>query len=208
MRILCGTIFATVLRLAAFGAATLSTGVEIPDEGVPTWEWGMQYTTRTEKRPAAITNEAMYLKWKWRMNLANPKTGLDNDALREGVKKIVAESGWKDGKEDWYDVAARCFDFLVDNVAIGFSKYDCFPAISAWDRYRRPMSAVLWSHAADVDAKYSPGLRDAIPLCARLGGHPEARLPRHEDARRFLHAGYAVLPRRTEGRSRDDAILG
>ena len=162
MRILCGTIFATVLRLAAFGAATLSTGVEIPDEGAPTWEYGMQYTTRMEKRPAAITNEAMYLKWKWRMNLANPATGLDNDALRDGVKKIVAESGWKDGKEDWYDVAARCFDFLVDNVAIGFSKYDCFPAISAWDRHRRPMSAVLWSHAADVDDKYSPGLRSAI----------------------------------------------
>ena len=143
-------------------AAVLSTGVEIPDEGVPTWGYGMQYTTRTEKRPAAITNEAMYLKWKWRMNLANPATGLDNDALREGVKKIVAESGWKDGKEDWYDVAARCFDYLVDNVAIGFSKYDGFPAISAWDRHRRPMSAVLRSHAADVDAKYSPRLRDAI----------------------------------------------
>ena len=143
-------------------AAALSTGVEIPDDGVPTWEGGMQYTTRTEKRPASISDEATYLKWKWRMNLANPKTGLDNDALRAGVKKIVDESGWKDGKEDWYDVAARCFDFLVDNVAIGFSKYDCFPAISAWDRHKRPMSAILWSHAADVDAKYSPGMREKI----------------------------------------------
>jgi len=55
-------------------AATLSTGVEIPAEGVPTWGGGMQYTTRTEERPAAIANEAMYLKWKWRMNLANPAT--------------------------------------------------------------------------------------------------------------------------------------
>lgn len=71
-------------------AATLSTGVEIPDEGVPMNWGGHQYTTRTEKRPVAITNEAMYLKWKWRMNLANPATGVDNDALREGVKKIVA----------------------------------------------------------------------------------------------------------------------
>ena len=143
-------------------ASVLSTGVEIPDEGVPMNDGGRQYTTRMEKRPAAITNETMYLKWKWRMNLANPATGLDNDALREGVKKIVADSGWKDGKEDWYDVAARCFDFLVDNVAIGFSKYDGFPAISAWDRHRRPMSAVLWDHAKDVDDKYSPGLREKI----------------------------------------------
>ena len=154
--------------ISLFFAARLSTGVEIPDEGVPTWTWsyGMQYTTRTEKRPAAITNEAMYLKWKWRMNLANSATGLDNDALRDGVKKIVAESGWKAGKEDWYDVAARCFDFLVDNVAIGFSKYDGFPAISAWDRHKRPMSAVLWSHAADVDDKYSPGHRARIAQMA------------------------------------------
>ena len=143
-------------------AAILSTGVEIPDAGVPMNEGGHQYTTRTEKRPAAIADEAAYLKWKWRMNLADPKTGLDNDALRDGVKKIADESGWKEGKEDWYDVAARCFDFLVYNVAIGFSKYDCFPAISAWDRHRRPMKAILWSHAADVDERYSPGLRDGI----------------------------------------------
>ena len=150
-------------------AAILSTGVEIPDSGVPMNEGGHQYTTRTEKRPAVIADEAMYLKWKWRMDLADPKTGLDNDALRDGVKKIVDESGWKAGKEDWYDVAARCFDFLVDNVAIGFSKYDCFPAISAWDRHRRPMKAILWNHAADVDEKHSPGLSEAIAKMKKEG---------------------------------------
>jgi len=150
-------------------AAVLSTGVEIPDGGVPMNNGWHQYTTRTEKRPAAITDEAAYLKWKWRTNLADPRTGLDNDALRAGVKKIVDESGWKSGKEDWYDVAARCFDYLVDNVAIGFSKYDGFPAISAWDRHRRPMSAILWSHAADVDDKYSPGLRSAIAKMNKEG---------------------------------------
>ena len=152
MIVITGLIFATVL----------STGVDIPEGGVPANEGGHQYTTRTEKRPETIADEAAYLKWKWRMNLADPKTGLDNDALLDGVKKIADESGWKDGKEDWYDVAARCFDFLVDNVAIGFSKYDCFPAISAWDRHRRPMKAILWSHAADVDDRHSPGLRDGI----------------------------------------------
>ena len=150
-------------------AATLSTGVQIPDGGVPMNNGGHQYTTRTEVRPAVIADEAAYLKWKWRTNLADSKTGLDNDALRAGVKKIVDASGWKAGTEDWYDVAARCFDFLVDNVAIGFSKYDGFPAISAWDRHRRPMSAILWSHAADVDNKYSPGLRAAIAQMNKEG---------------------------------------
>ena len=150
-------------------AATLSTGVEIPADGVPTNEGGHQYTTRSEKRPAAIADEAAYLKWKWRMDLSDPKTGLDNDALRDGVRKIVDESGWKAGREDWYDVAARCFDFLVDNVAIGFSRYDGFPAVSAWDRHRRPMKAVLWSHAADVDDKYSPGLREGVEKMRKEG---------------------------------------
>ena len=83
-------------------AAILSTGVEIPEGGVPTNEGGHQYTTRMETRPATIADEAAYLKWKWRMNLADPATGLDNDALRDGVKEIAAASGWKGGKEDWY----------------------------------------------------------------------------------------------------------
>ena len=142
--------------------AHLSTGVEIPEEGVPVWNGGMQYTTRMEKRPEMISDEATYLKWKWRMDLSNPATGLDNDALIAGVKRIVVESGWQAGTEDWYDVAARCFDFLVDNVAIGFSRFDGFPAISAWNRYERPMKAILWGHAAEVDDKYFPGLRDEI----------------------------------------------
>ena len=147
----------------------LSTGVVIPEDGVPVNDGGHQFTTRTEKRPETIADESTYLKWKWRMNLANPATGLDNDALRAGVAEIVAESGWKNGTEDWYDVAARCFDFLVDNVAIGFSRFDCFPAISAWDRHARPMKAILWEHARLVDEKYSPGLREAIAKMRREG---------------------------------------
>ena len=150
-------------------AVVLSTGVEIPEGGVPTNNGGHQYTTRTEKRPATIADEAAYLKWKWRTNLADPTTGLDNDALRAGVKKIVDESGWKAGTEDWYDVAARCFDYLVANVAIGFSKHDGFPAISAWDRHRRPMKAILWDHSAAVDDKHSPGLRAKVAQMAREG---------------------------------------
>ena len=154
---------------ASSALATLSTGVEIPDDGVPAWDGRMQYTTRMEKRPESIDDESAYLKWKWRMNLADPATGLDNDALIEGVKRIVAESTWPKSAsdasasaDDWYDVAARCFDFLVDNVAIGFSRFDGFPAISAWNRHARPMGAILWGHAAEVDDKYFPGLRDDI----------------------------------------------
>ncbi len=165
--ILAALLGALWLPLLAEGPSTLSTGVVIPADGVPMNWGGHQYTTRMEKRPASIETERDYLKWKWRMNLADPKTGLDNNGLREGVRKICASSGWKAGTEDWYDVSARCFDFLVDHVQIGFSRFDCFPAISAWDRHRRPMSAVLWGHAADVDAKYSPRLRDKVAAVRR-----------------------------------------
>ena len=39
-------------------AATLSTGVQIPAGGVPVNGGGHQYTTRTEKRPTVIADEA------------------------------------------------------------------------------------------------------------------------------------------------------
>ena len=147
-------------------ATVLSTGVEIAEDGVPANNGLHQYTTRMEKRPSKIESRDTYLKWKWRMNLSDPGTGLDNRALVEGVKKIAATSGWKEGKEDWYDVSARCFDFLVDNVGIGFSKYDYFPAISAWDRHDRPLGSILWGHADDVDDKYFPKLREKIAKMA------------------------------------------
>ena len=185
--------------------AVLSTGVEIPAAGVPMNEGGHQYTTRKEKRPETISNEAAYLKWKWRMNLANPKTGLDNDALRAGVQKIVEGSGWKSGRENWYDVAARCFDFLVDNVAIGFSRYDCFPAVSAWDRHRRPMNAILWSHAADVDNKYSPGLRAAIAKMAAEGRASIGKDFDHSapDWAEILRLGFPGLKARADSYTQD-----
>ena len=183
----------------------LSTGVEIPDDGVPMNDGGHQFTTRTEKRPETISDEATYLKWKWRMNLANPATGVDNDALCAGVVKIAAESGWKDGTEDWYDVAARCFDFLVDNVAIGFSRFDGFPAISAWDRHARPMKAILWTHAAEVDEKHSPGLREAIQQMrsegrAAIGKDFDHSAPDWED---ILRLGFPGMKARVDACTAD-----
>ena len=167
---------AVVVRTA--GAATLSTGVEIPEGGVPTTNGGeQQFTTRMEARPKAITNEAQYLKWKWRMDVADPKTGLDDDALREGLARIARTSGWAGGREDWYDVSARAFNYLVDNVRIGFSKYDCFPAISSWNRFRTPMVSFVWGHVPEVDAKYSPDL-------------PERIRRMHEEGRAFINKDF------------------
>ena len=69
-------------------------------------------------------------------------------------------------------------------------------------RRRQVLARASRRHCKDAKRRPRHHRKGLRPLCARLGGHPEARLPRHEDARRFLRAGYAVLPRRTEDRSR------
>ena len=137
----------------------LSTGVEIPAGGVPTWRGREQYTTSREKPPAAIRDMATYLKWKWRMDVSDPATGLDNAALKKGVAQVARE--WED-KEPWADTAARMFAYLADNMAVGFSRFDCFPAIASWSRWDRPLTAVVLRRARTIDARYSLGLQKEI----------------------------------------------
>ena len=155
-----------MLQFTAFGAATLSTGVEIPEDGVPSWEGREQYTTSREKQPSAITNEATYLKWKWRMDVSDPTTGLCNDELKKGVERIYRT--WAD-KEPWADTAARMFAYLADNMSVGFSKFDCFPAIASWNRWDRPLNNVLAERSCAVDMRYAPNLANELNAFRRSG---------------------------------------
>ena len=116
----------------------------------------MQPSVVRQVPPKSFDDMSTYLKWKWRMDVSDPKTGLDNAALKSGVLKVYAE--WED-REPWFETSARLFAYLADNMAIGFSKYDCFPAIASWNRWDRPLSGLLGRRCAKVDAKYSPGLR-------------------------------------------------
>ena len=115
----------------------------------------MQPSVAREKRPDKIEDMASYLKWKWRMDLSDPATGLDNDALKDGLKKVAEE--WED-REPWIETSARMFAYLADNMAIGFSKFDCFPAIACWNRWDRPLNSVVSRRSRTIDARYSPGL--------------------------------------------------
>ena len=147
MKVLFFTSFCSILLFAAMGDAVKSSVSRKQPSAV------------RQMAPKAIEDEATYLKWKWRTDLSDPKTGLDNAALKAGVARIVAEY---EDKEPWADTSARMFAYLADNMAIGFSKYDCFPAIACWNRGDRPLNKVLGARCGKIDARYSPELRRKI----------------------------------------------
>lgn len=113
----------------------------------------LQPSVARAKRPEKIADMATYLKWKWRTDVSDRATGLGNDALKKGLDAVLAE--WK-GKEPWPIVKARLVDYLVDNVALGFSRFDCFPAISCWNRWDRPISKILWARENEVEQATAP----------------------------------------------------
>ena len=113
----------------------------------------LQPSVARAKRPARIDDMATYLKWKWRTDVSEHATGLDNDALKKGLDAVLA--AWK-SKEPWPIVKARLVDYLVDNCALGFSRFDCFPAISCWNRWDRPISKILWDREREVEKATAP----------------------------------------------------
>ena len=113
----------------------------------------LQPSVARAKRPERIADMPTYLKWKWRTDVSDPSTGLDNEALKRGLDAVLAE--WKP-KEPWAVAKARFVDYLVDNTALGFSRFDCFPAVSCWNRWDRPISKILREREAEVTKATAP----------------------------------------------------
>ena len=132
---------------AAVGFNTRLFG-DIVNEG-----WMLQPSVARAKRPEKIADMATYLKWKWRTDVSDPSSGLSHAALKKGIDEVVAK--WK-GKEPWAVVKAHVIDYLVDNTALGFSRFDCFPAITSWNRFDRPTSKMLHEREKEVDAQQAP----------------------------------------------------
>ena len=136
--------------LAAAAAASFDTRLwgDIVNDG-----GRLQPSVARAKRPDKIDDMATYLKWKWRTDVTEPSSGLDHAALKKGLDAALAQ--WK-GKEPWPVVKAKLVDYLVDNTALGFSKFDCFPAIASWNRFDRPMTKIIYAHEAEVDRAQAP----------------------------------------------------
>ncbi len=115
-------------------------------------EW---WVVPQKKAPPAntLTNMPRYLEWKWRTDVSDPSTGLTNAALKAGVMKIFREY---EDKEPWVITSARMFEYLADNMALGFSRFDCFPAITSWNRYDRALDKPLRERENHVDSRHFP----------------------------------------------------
>ena len=163
----------------------------------------MQPSVARQKVPATIDDEATYLKWKWRTDVSDPNTGLSNAALKAGVMKVYAEY---EDREPWAETSARMFAYLADNMAIGFSRFDCFPAIASWNRWDRPLSPVLGRRSAKVDAKYSPDLPAKIKALHRSGrGRADWKDFDHSapDWERILKLGFPGMKARVDAYTAD-----
>ncbi len=101
-----------------------------------------------------ITDVDTYLRRKFRQDVTDKTTGLDSDALKKLLAEIVA-SGKASG-ESWRVTKAKCFAAQVVRQSIDVSPFDWFPAIAVWDRWSRPISAVIWEHADEVNARTLP----------------------------------------------------
>ena len=139
--------FSLLASALVAGSCPTSRGDIVNDGG------RLQPSAARAKRPERIDDMAAYLRWKWRADLSDPATGLDNAALKKGLDAVLAR--WK-GREEWPITKARLFDYLVDNVAIGFSRFDCFPAVSCWNRWDRPLSKILRERECEVERATAP----------------------------------------------------
>lgn len=102
-----------------------------------------------------ITDVDTYLRRKFRQDVTDKTTGLGSDALKKLLVEIVA-SGKASG-ESWRITKAKCFAAQIERQSIDVSPLDWFPAIAVWDRWSRPISAVIWKRASEVNAKTLPG---------------------------------------------------
>lgn len=134
MRILCGTLVAL--------AAAVALG-----RGEP-------WTPKPPPAPpvSTLTNAARYVEWKWRTNVTDAATGVDAATARAFV---LAEAKRLEASEPWCVVKATLYAWLCDNLAIGMSPHDWFPAFACWDRYARPLSPVVSRRDSEIFKRFN-----------------------------------------------------
>ena len=106
-----------------------------------------------------LTNEARYLEWKWRTDVTDPATGFRNDAAIARMAEMAA--GLKD-REPWCVVKAKMFAALCDELAIGVSPLDWFPAVAAWKRMDKPMIQEIYRRNGEIEGKYDADVQEKI----------------------------------------------
>ena len=181
-------------------AATAAGRAEFSNEG-----GNIQPSVARQIRPKSIDCMADYLKWKWRSDLSDHTTGLNHIQLTNALPGVVASA--KPG-ESWMETRARLLEFLMDKSAVGFSRFDCFPAITSWNRWERPMHGVLNTRSREVEKNdVSDEMAAAYKRIVRLGGavfrdyHHSA--PDWDD---ILKLGFSGMKKRIDAQPGDSAF--
>ena len=115
---------------------------------------GESWTPKPPPAPpvSMLTNAARYVEWKWRTDVTDASTGVDAATARAFV---LAEAKRLEASEPWCVVKATLYAWLCDNLAIGMSPHDWFPAFACWDRYARPLSPVVSRRDSEIFKRFN-----------------------------------------------------
>ena len=101
-----------------------------------------------------ITDEATYLRRKFRQDVTDKSTGLSQEAFAARLDEIVAQG--RASGEPWRVTKARCFAAQVLEQSIDVSPLDWFPAMAIWDRLSLPVRRLMGRRAEEVNAERLP----------------------------------------------------
>ena len=115
---------------------------------------GESWTPKPPPAPpvSMLTNAARYVEWKWRTDVTDASTGVDAATARAFV---LAEAKRLEASEPWCVVKVTLYAWLCDNLAIGMSPHDWFPAFACWDRYARPLSPVVSRRDGEIFERFN-----------------------------------------------------
>ena len=101
-----------------------------------------------------------YVLGKFRQDIPDNGTGLDNEGLKRAVVERAAELERAGVLRR--TVKAELFRLVVEKMRIEADPRDWFPAIAVWDRQDRPLKAVLQRWNREVDETDVPDVFDEV----------------------------------------------
>lgn len=102
---------------------------------------------------AAFEDDLPYLKSKWRSDVTDKSTGLGVEELKAKAEKIAADGK---GVKPWCLIKAEIFKMTCEEMSVGFSPHDAFPAFSCWSKRNRVLTKLINERIAEVDSAYCP----------------------------------------------------
>lgn len=106
-----------------------------------------------------------YLWNKFQSPILDTRTGVDNETLKNGVMVLAAELKGCPHPV----IKARAFEYVARNVQIDVSPHDWFVGFGCWNRYDRPLSPLLGSWNAEINATYLKEVNKLVSILQETG---------------------------------------